>query len=252
MIRRTNVDEFLSAVSEDLYDLSRLLSVEITEANLLSLRNLGFPTNLGLVLTSDRSLFTAQELRAGLMNIPVPVPAEVLDSLAVDFADIFLNNTFGASPAESVWLDDDNLMLQEPTFQVRDVYKRHNIRVRDWRMVSDDHAVSELEFVAYVLSDESDGAAIEKIRIASGFLDEHVLRWLPQFAEKVSRRAATRFYSGLVGLTASYLEELRGHFEQILGELRPTADEIEQRMRPEPLVQLGAPSRYVPGADPSW
>ena len=42
--------------------------------------------------------------------------AATLDELAADFAAIYLNNAYGASPYESVWLHDEHLACQQPMF----------------------------------------------------------------------------------------------------------------------------------------
>ena len=83
-------------------------------------------------------------LRAGLTDIPSSLGAESLDRLAADYADIYLTNGLRASPCESVWLDEDGLVMQGPMFDVRACYSRHGLAVPDWRRRSDDHLVHQL------------------------------------------------------------------------------------------------------------
>lgn len=83
-------------------------------------------------------------------------------------------------------------------------------------------------------------------------MDEHILRWIGDFAKRVSARCASGFYAGLAQLTAVYLEELRDILAEILDQRRPDAEEIEERMRPKAIVAVEGPAPYVPGIAPSW
>ena len=55
--------------------------------------------------------------------------AALQDDLDADFAGIYLTHALRASPCESVWLDEENLMMQGPSFAVRDCYRRHGLSV---------------------------------------------------------------------------------------------------------------------------
>lgn len=239
-------DGILEAFSEDLYQIAFLHSKEPTAELLKKLINIHFPLNLGVVLSSVEGEGARSRIKSGLSNVPQPISQREIDLFAVDFADIYLNHTFGASPFESVWIDDDNLALQEPTFQVREFFGKYDLRALDWRVRSEDHIVPEIEFVAFLLEE----GEMENAKIAARFLDEHLLRWAPQFFDTVSKRAATTFFSSLAELTKMYLLELRTYIEVISGEKRPTKEEIDARMKPQRLVNIG-PARYVPGAGPT-
>jgi hypothetical protein len=68
----------------------------------------------------------------------------------------------------------------------------------------------------------------------------------------VAKRCETRLYAGLAQLTAAYLDELRDLLAQILGRPRPTAEEIEERMRPMVAIPVAPPGPYLPGTGPTW
>jgi TorA maturation chaperone TorD len=148
-----------------------------------------------------------------------------------------------------VWLDDDHLAMQEPMFQIREWYGRHGLAVADWRKRTDDHLVNQLRFLAHLI-DPAAGAG--DLSEAARFLDEHLLRWISGFAERVAKRCQTRFYAGLVQMTAAYLHELRALLAEVTGEPVPSAEEIEERMRPKTSVAVDVPGPYLPGAAPSW
>lgn len=134
---------------------------------------------------------------------PVTPLAEACDrDLAADYAAIYLTHHLRAAPQESVWLDEDHLILQGPTFEVRDFYRRHGVRVTQWRVMPDDHLCHELNFVAILM-------ARSELQEAAEFMHLHLMRWLPLFCERVAQRSATRLYAALASLTLAYCQALQ-------------------------------------------
>ena len=192
--------------AEDLRALAWLHAQEREPTLLLALHASGFPTSLSLLDAADPMVQAMDAALHALAAAPTvgagdvgALPASSADELAADYAAIYLTHALRASPHESVWLDEDHLMLQGPTFAVRDFYRRHGVKVPDWRQRADDHLVHELEFVALLLERGDD-------REAARFLKAHLLAWLPQFAARVAQRAATPFYAALAGLTLAACE----------------------------------------------
>jgi hypothetical protein len=112
--------------------------------------------------------------------------------------------------------------------------------------------VLQLEFIAALL--ERAGCSEDPTALlgdAARFLDEHLLRWLEEFGDRVALRCATPFYAGLALLTTSYLDALRNFLAFLLGAPRPAPEEIAGRMKAEPQT-VEPPSAYVPGSSPSW
>lgn len=243
------LDRFQEAVVDDLRGLARLHDREPDRALLSSLRAVGFPGSLGLRLHSPSGREACQVMAQAIDALPDPLGDDDLDRLAVDFAEIYLNYGLRASPNESVWLDRDGLERQEPMFRVREAYRRHGLAVEDWQKRADDHLVLQLTFVAHLLEQTGER---ELLRETAAFLDEHLLRWVPQFATRVATRCATQFFAGLALLTSAYLDELRDVVAAVLEEPRPTPDEIEARGHPEATATPGGPTRYVPGVGPGW
>jgi TorA maturation chaperone TorD len=238
---------FRAAIALDLMTFAQLHDRELDGPSLSMLRAEGFPAGLAFRLETAQ----AKELLGALAQIVAEMQiddAEERDELAADFASIYLTHGVGASPCESVWLDEDGLLMQQPMFKVRQSYAELGLRVLDWRKRPDDHLVYQLQYVAALMEHDSASALSDTAR----FLDEHTLRWLPDFATRVAQRAATPFYAGLAMLTSIYLDELRDVLARILGEPRPTAQEVEQRTKPVAEEPLPMPSAYVPGSSPSW
>ena len=243
------VARFRRAVADDLVLLAVLHDRELDRDRILALWEDCYEDFLALRLRSERGREALSLFRQGLTDIPTALGDQTLDVLAAEYADIYLNNTFGVSPCESVWLDEDHLTMQEPMFQVRAWYQRFGLEVEDWRKRTDDHLVNELQFVAYLLHAAN---GHEGLPDACRFIDEHLSRWVGDFAERVGGRARTRFYAGLAELTAAYLEELREVLAEVAGMPVPSPEEIIERMRPKQSTVVDPPGPYVPGATPSW
>jgi TorA maturation chaperone TorD len=238
---------FRGAVALDLMTLALLHDRELDAAEIAELKDSGFPACLAFRLQTQQGTAALELLQAAVAELPV-ADGPPLHELAADYAAIYLNHGYGAAPCESVWIDDDGLTMQQPMFQVRELYARYGLSAPDWRKRTDDHLVHQLQFLAVLA--ERDGA--ETLGELARFLDEHLLRWVPDFAHRVAGRAATPLYAGLALLTAAYLDELREVVAQVLDEARPTPEEIERRLRPRRETVLPTPAPYVPGAAPSW
>lgn len=239
--------QFCEAAAADLLTLASLHHAEADNALISSLTAKAFPESLGLRLFKQDGRDAMDFMRKAVAEFEPPLDQARRDELAVDYAAIYLNHDYSASPFESVWLDEDKLVMQAPMFQVREIYKKHGLGVADWRIRSEDHLVVELQFLAWLMLDTRETNLGE----AAAFMDEHLMRWLPAFAGRVTRRCATPFYAGAAWLTSSYCDEFRDMLAGILGEPRPSREEIETRMRPRQLAQP-VPVKFVPGAAPSW
>lgn len=248
--------ELCSAIAQDLSQLAVLHDRELDAARIADLQRTNFPVDLGLCLQSDLAREAASVLRAALQDLGQNPGAAAVNALAADYADIYLNHTLQASPFESVWLDEDGLAMQQPMFQVRAWYRRYDLAVRDWRRRADDYLGYQLAFLAHLFTtcaEAQDGeSAVKVLQDAAAFMDEHLLRWLSGFAQRVAHRCATPFYAGLAMLTAAYAEDLRELLVEIVGESRPGLDVIEQRLKPRVSVAVEPPAPFVPGVAPSW
>ncbi|OYY92781.1 MAG: hypothetical protein B7Y41_14475 [Hydrogenophilales bacterium 28-61-23] len=239
---------FRVSVGEDLALLAAMHHQEVDDNLLAVLAESGFPNQFGINLTRLRAQEAVSFMQQAMDAMTMPLDAVQRDELAADYASIYLNHGLSASPTESFWLDEENLVLQAPMFQVREFYRRHGRGVADWRKRSDDHLVHELHFIAELIR----AAQPDALEEAARFLDEHLLRWLPRFAERVAKRCVTPFYAGASWLTAEYCEELRDLLALLLGKPRPGAEEIEKRMQPKVQAPTVAPLTYVPGIAPTW
>lgn len=236
--------ELAQALAEDAEALAALHDRELTAETLTVLREIGFPANLGLLPQGESSREAWRQMAAALEE----TQAADFDLLAADYAAIYLTGAYGASPCESVWLDDDHLSCQAPMFALRGIYAAVGLAATDWRRRPDDHLVLQLLYIAHALRRV---AGADELRRLAAMMDEHLLRWLPDFAARVAARAETPFFAVLGRLTFTWCEQLRDLLAESLGEPRPTREDIESRLRPQSRAAV-APLAYMPGAAPSW
>ncbi len=187
-------------LAQDLRSLAWLHARERDATTWLTLYRAGFPQ--GLHLAGAEGLRVMSEALEALHDEQACDPQGTDDRLAADYAAIYLTHALRASPCESVWRDEDHLMMQAPTFAVREFYRRHGVSALNWRLMPDDHLVHEVCFVAQLLDSARHDVALE-------FLDRHLLVWLPQFAARVAQRADTAVYAGLSVLTMEIMTLLR-------------------------------------------
>ena len=132
------MESFRQAVAEDLLSLALLHHAEPSRELLHSLRQEG-GLSLSFALQSPVGREALQQMAAAFEGLPETLDQSIIDQYAADYADIYLTNGYGASPHESVWLDEDHLMRQEPMFQVRAYYQRHGLTAGNWQTRPEDH-----------------------------------------------------------------------------------------------------------------
>jgi putative dimethyl sulfoxide reductase chaperone len=240
------LQSFREAIAQDLALLASLHDRELDDALLAEVRQSGFPDAMGLLPRRTEAIEALAFLRDTLNGLSSPLSQRERDEHAVDYAAIYLTHSLSVSPYESVWCDEEGLAMQAPMFEVRDCYRRHGLGSADWRTRADDHLCLQLGFLAYLARQEG----LEPLREACSFMDAHLLRWLSQFAARVSHRCDTAFYAGLAMLTAAYCEELRDILAELLGEPRVDPDLSAKKVSASQSREM--PMRYMPGVAPSW
>lgn len=236
--------ELRNALVEDLDQLIRLHDRELDAETLAALPTAAFPGGLALSAADEAGETAYANMAAALRENPT------LDELAADYAAIYLNNSFGASPYESVWLSDEHLACDRSMFELREIYAAAGWRVGDWRRRFDDHLVLQLQYLRRVLA----SAAVDPEKLA-GFIDEHIGYWLPDWGQRVSSYCGTRFYAALAELTCVWLRR----FRELLGEIHdlplPSRERMGEKINRKLALDKAeiAPIRFMPGVQgPSW
>lgn len=240
-----------AALAGDFATLALLHDAELSPTLAAELRGIGFPSSLALVPHGDAACGSREMMRQAVGTLPAAGAVDAFDEIAADYASIYLTAAHGVSPSESYWLSDDHLVCQDAMFELRELYRTHGLVAPDWRRRPDDHLVYQLQFLARRLESV---AGDDDWRALAGFLDFHLLRWLPDFSRRVSERCDTAFYGALMLLTDAWCRQLRELIANHLGEARPTAEEIAATLASRRVVQVEAvPLQYFPGgAGPSW
>lgn len=238
---------FFQALADDASTLALLHERELDAEVIADLRRLNFPYNLALLpLGQTESAY--QFMREALAQLPPSLDAATLDQLACDYAAIYLNGSLNVSPSESVWVSDDHLACQDAMFELRERYAAIGLRSPDWRKRPDDHLCYQLHYLARRLAMLEQAPPTLGLEELATFLDDHLLRWLADFAGKVAQRCDTPLYAALNLLTSAWVEQLREHMMQALGTPRPTQEQVALRRR-KPVEAV--PMVFVPGTGPT-
>lgn len=125
-----------------------------------------------------------------------------------------------AVPWESVYRSLDGLIFEEQTMQVRQRYKRFNLQAPKLNVEPDDHISLELDFLVQLLTrglaaSEQGDAEVAQVHLDAHdeFCREHLLRWAPEFFERLTNGATTRFYRGIGLLGQDAMRRLSGILE---------------------------------------
>lgn len=156
----------------------------------------------------------AQENRESISN-------ERLTDLKTDYVRLFVGvGKTIAPPWESVYLNEDRMIFQQQTLQVREWYRRFGVESEKLYKEPDDHIGLELSFLAHLAKlglqalDENDEIKFEQILQAQRqFISEHPLKWAPGWCKLVEENAGTDFYRGLAKLIRGTLFSLAESLE---------------------------------------
>lgn len=237
--------EWRKALAQDLRELALLHSGELDAASARALVDAAYPDGLAISLTTDDAQAALELMRQVVAALAQASEAD-LDELAADFAAIYLNGAYHTPTNESGWLDDDGLARQGPMFAVREWYRRYGVAAGDWRKRADDDLVLELQFLALLCDQEQSREALED---CARFMDQHLLRWLDDFAHALAQRCRTPFYAALALLTAAYCNRLRDLLAQLLDLPRPQDAPVRAERGN---ADDAAGAAFTPGAAPSW
>lgn len=239
---------FYAVISRDLELLALLHDREPTAELIETLRAAATDGWFGLNAMSQTTQRGSELFAAALADMPQPLVQTTLDELAVDYANIYLVHAYRAPPTESPWLDQDKLERQQPMFDLAEWYRRHGLAAADRQVRSDDHLVLQLQFLSHLFAHTHDGKAVEE---AAQFMDAHLLRWFGRFSEIIAARCMTPYFAGLVTLTHGYLEDLRDCLATLADAPRPV-EPVKERVTSADYGVEPEPTRYIPGATPSW
>lgn len=142
---------------------------------------------------------------------------EVLDELAVEYARLFLGPGKHISPHESVHHQREDgqwgQLWGESTVEVKKFIETAGFSYESEFTGMPDHITAELEFMERVTeregqawAEDDDNKALYCRKIEKKFIEEHLLKWIPQFCDKVTEAAEPPFYRDMASLTKHFIE----------------------------------------------
>lgn len=211
-------------------DWSTILAGEALMFGLLSKALYAEPDRTWLQSLVDEDLFTdtpfagsQPDVQAGLALLREWSAAwhngaagEALDGLQADYTRLFVGpGKVVAPPWESIYFNDERLLFQAQTLQVRAWYLRYGLQAANMGKEPDDHVGLELSFIAHLaqlglkaVEQEQPAALDDALDAQRRFLLEHLLYWAPAWCDIVISSARTRFYRGIALLAQGALAEL--------------------------------------------
>ncbi len=154
------------------------------------------------------------EFAASARRLGEAYAAEDGQALLVDYTRLFLGpvDTL-AKPYGSVWLRGDNVLMQDSTLAVLQLYDEGGFELDEGFRELPDHIAAELEFLYLLIfrETEAQGKGDVVARAATSdlrrrFLAAHLGAWVRPFTAAIAASAQTAFYRELAELTARFVE----------------------------------------------
>ena len=167
----------------------------------------------------------AQQFQEVLSNLGVKLnngffqnsEKELLENLAIEYTRLFVGPGKHIPPYESVHHKKEGVqsgqLWGELTGEVKNIIEFSGLKYKSEYTGMPDHISVELEFMQHVVQREAqawqaddDETALRCLKNEKKFVDEHLLGWIPDFCQKVSKAAEMPFYREMAGLTRSFIE----------------------------------------------
>lgn len=118
-----------------------------------------------------------------------------------------------ALPWESPYIAKEPLLFQESTLEVREAYRGQGLRARKYKTVPDDHVALMCDYLAHLgrwAQEALDGRDVEDARslMAASFQfeTEHMLNWLPEYAEKAVGDERGQLYPQVIAALLEFVD----------------------------------------------
>jgi len=132
---------------------------------------------------------------------------QVMDDLLWEYTRLFVGPyKLPCPPWESVYASPKRLLMQSAYDRVQDCYREIGLAVSGFDIMPD-HIGAELNFLAILYGKIIQGGKKEPHfrALANKFMDEHLLRWIPQFTQDMASAAHSVFYKELAQTTNKFI-----------------------------------------------
>ncbi|MDA0117003.1 molecular chaperone TorD [Vibrio sp. T11.5] len=189
--------------------LSSLFAKELTEEDLQQYQSVeirSFLTGLG----ENSHLKPAIDKLVIALNRLIDREDAQLE-LAADFCDLFLkSNKDSALPYASIYIGNSGLLNDQPAADMAELMAKHGIEVDKGLNEPADHLAIELDFLGNLIiqANELDQERHMEDSFAEqeGFIQQHLLSWVPQFSKHCETLDKFGFYSAAALLLVTFLE----------------------------------------------
>ncbi len=138
-----------------------------------------------------------------------------LGALTEDYSRLFVGpDRLPAPPWESVYRSPDHLLFDVATIQVRELYQQYGVKAPNQNNEPDDHVGLEMAFMVHLsqlalqaIDAHNDCLLDRALQGQHAFLTDHLLAWIPRYAQDVINSANTDYYRGVAYLLIGTLAE---------------------------------------------
>jgi len=122
------------------------------------------------------------------------------ENLEVEYSKLFILAfpNLAVQPFGSYWLEDDQALMGKSSIEIKNMMAEHGIEIAEDAGLLPDHIVSELEFMAYLASQDDTKPTQYQL------LEEHLALWIPQFTAALRDANPAPYYQ----LAADFLDQL--------------------------------------------
>lgn len=111
---------------------------------------------------------------------------------------------------ESIYATGINALFQPNTLEVRNVYLRNGFKPLGMGKVADDHMAIELAFMRELALEATRAGEAQRASLLTEqrlFLEEHLLRWVDAFSERVVEHDRSGYYRDYARLLADFVDK---------------------------------------------
>jgi putative dimethyl sulfoxide reductase chaperone len=148
-----------------------------------------------------------------LQQVDEALRALEVEELRADFRQLYVGPGPMTAPAwESVYRNEDHLLFDKHTLQVRAFYARHGMEFVEINKAPEDALSIELEFmrtlaerIVQAINDDDVETEQNLVNEQLLFLKQHLLIWVPKCVKLTQKHAKTAFYSNLADVLQGFL-----------------------------------------------
>lgn len=162
--------------------------------------------NWKAALAEDSSIFLA-DLKTALHEIDVTSESE-MENLLWEYTRLFIGPyKLPCPPWESVYTSPKKLMMQDAAGQIRELYEQAGLKINT-DDVMPDHIGAELNFLTVLLqrTHSETNSKDTHMNMTEKLLNDHLLKWTPNFTTDMENAAETPFYKELARATGKIID----------------------------------------------